>query len=315
MKRVLFLFFLLVVMIGSSGILQADSMIVFTANQSWFSRIYLLDMTGAVITWHEYEYYVFSDLAVVNNEVYVTDWVAPRLYRVDPFTGSLDVVVDDWNLLSMYDVAWDGNFFYIDEWDLNRYDLTGNYDSTADFDASVFGSAYDGAYYWTVVENGLIKCWDISGWPTVTEVPGNSFSAPSVHCRGLWFDGQYFWTAESIDDVPGNIYQFDADGTVISQVPAPAFKGFAACLIEVSTPTPTSPPCLNHGDVNFDGEITSADAQMTFMITLGSITPTFEEACAADCNGDGEVTSGDAQLIFMTALGAGNCEDPIFESA
>ncbi len=99
--------------------------LVFVANQSWFSRIYLMEMNGSVVTYHEYEYYIFSDVTVVNNELYVADWVAPALYCLDPFTGALDIVVSDLWLNSMYDVAWDGEFFYIDEWDLNRYDING----------------------------------------------------------------------------------------------------------------------------------------------------------------------------------------------
>ncbi|MCD4655622.1 dockerin type I repeat-containing protein, partial [bacterium] len=69
-------------------------------------------------------------------------------------------------------------------------------------------------------------------------------------------------------------------------------------------PTPTPEPCLNHGDVTLDSEVTAADAQLTFMIALGSHTPSFEEECAADCNGDSEVTAGDAQEVFMVALGS-----------
>jgi len=77
-----------------------------------------------------------------------------------------------------------------------------------------------------------------------------------------------------------------------------------------NTPTAT-PECINHGDVNLSGELTAADAQMAFYIVLGSITPTFEEECAADCNGNGDVTAGDAQLIFFAVLGMDNCVDPI----
>ncbi len=84
-------------------------------------------------------------------------------------------------------------------------------------------------------------------------------------------------------------------------------------------PTPTPPPtatpdphqCLNHGDVNFDGSVTAADAQLTFQIALGLITPTFEQECAADCNGDGMVTAQDAQMIFLVALGMESCADPL----
>ncbi len=75
------------------------------------------------------------------------------------------------------------------------------------------------------------------------------------------------------------------------------------------TPTPTPNECLHTGDATLDGEVTSADAQLTFQIALGVVQPTDEEACAADCNGDGEVTSADAQGVFICALGAGSCSD------
>jgi len=75
-------------------------------------------------------------------------------------------------------------------------------------------------------------------------------------------------------------------------------------------PTATEEPCINDGDVTLDGEITAGDAQLAFLIALGSYSPTFEEACAADCNGDEEITAGDAQQIFLTALGSATCVDP-----
>jgi len=76
------------------------------------------------------------------------------------------------------------------------------------------------------------------------------------------------------------------------------------------TPTPTG-ECLHHGDVNNDAEVTAGDAQTTFLIALGSYSPTHFELCAADCNGDDEVTAGDAQGVFLTALGSSACVDPL----
>lgn len=76
-------------------------------------------------------------------------------------------------------------------------------------------------------------------------------------------------------------------------------------------PTDTPVPCLHTGDTNLDLEITAGDAQMAFLITLGVVTPTFEEGCAADCNGDDEVTAGDAQNIFLVVLGSATCIDPL----
>lgn len=86
-----------------------------------------------------------------------------------------------------------------------------------------------------------------------------------------------------------------------------------ACEISTPTPGPTATfgECLHTGDVNFSGEITAGDAQTAFQIAIGTISPTFQEECAADCNGDGTVTAGDAQSIFMSALGTGTCQDPI----
>jgi len=77
------------------------------------------------------------------------------------------------------------------------------------------------------------------------------------------------------------------------------------------TVTGSCPECLNTGDVTLDGALTSEDAQAAFMIALRIITPTYDEACAADCNDDDNVTAGDAQQIFMAVLGMGNCADPL----
>ncbi len=69
--------------------------------------------------------------------------------------------------------------------------------------------------------------------------------------------------------------------------------------------------CINNGDVNQDGILSAADAQLAFYIALGQYSPTYEEECAADCNGDGIVTAADAQLIFYTVIGIGDCADPL----
>jgi len=69
--------------------------------------------------------------------------------------------------------------------------------------------------------------------------------------------------------------------------------------------------CIHTGDVNMDGDISSDDAQMAFMIALSMVTPTFDEECAADCNGSGSVTAEDSQTIFLAILGLAECEDEI----
>ncbi|MBD3335169.1 MAG: hypothetical protein GF355_06600, partial [Candidatus Eisenbacteria bacterium] len=72
--------------VGPAG---AADHIVFTANQGWLSRIYVMDMNGAVERFFEYEFYRFYDMEVVGGELYVAEGYAPRLYRVDIETGDL----------------------------------------------------------------------------------------------------------------------------------------------------------------------------------------------------------------------------------
>ena len=106
---------------------SARDLMVFTANQEFLSRIYVMDTTGSVIDFHEYDFYRFVGMEVVDDELYVADAFAPRVYKIEPITGDLDVFIDDWSLYYFYDVAFDGTYFYVDEWDLNRYDINGNY--------------------------------------------------------------------------------------------------------------------------------------------------------------------------------------------
>ncbi len=224
----------------AGGTPTGEDMIVFTAHQTWLSRIYLLNLDGSVYTYFEYDMYRLMDVEVVDNEVYVVDAFAPRMFRVDLNTGGLDLVIDDWSLYYFYDLAFDGAYFYVTEWDLNRYDINGDKDGTASFDQSVFGSAWDGQYLWTLGQDSLIRSWDVDGWPSVEAAPAGNIEPPSGACRGLWYDGEYFWSAESIDGAVGQIYKFDRDGQVVRQWTEPAFRGWSACLVRGNRP-PSEP--------------------------------------------------------------------------
>jgi hypothetical protein len=242
-----------------------QDVIVYTAHQEWLSRIYLLGMDGSVIDYFEYSFYYFADLEVVNNEVYAAEAFAPRVYRVDLHTGVLDLVIDDWSLYYFYDLAFDGTYFYLTEWDLNRYDVEGDKDGTASFDYSVHGGAWDGSYYWTLTDGNQIKCWDLSSWPNVSPAPENDFAPPTSSCRGLWFDGQYFWTAESKDGVLGQIYRFDHTGEIIDQWLEPAFMGWSACLVKASDypqiPQAPSGPTEGETGVQYSYSATTTDPE------------------------------------------------------
>lgn len=112
-------------------------------------------------------------------------------------------------------------------------------------------------------------------------------------------------------------YSFDMDIVIyrsdyyeteitINSMDCPVYVGLS--------PVASQTPCINDGDVNIDAQLTAEDAQFAFMITLGTMAPSGEQWCAADCSGDGEVTSGDAQAIFIAALQQGECADPLYLS-
>jgi hypothetical protein len=267
-----------------------DDVMVYTAHQGWLSRIYLMDTDGGVLDYFEYEFYFFADVEVIDNELYVAEAFAPRVDRVDLETGELEVIVDDWSLFYFYDVACDGEFIYVTEWDLNRYTLDGEYHGTASFDHDVHGSTWDGEHLYTLTDDGLVRCWNVSEWPDLTEVAENAITPPSPHCRGLWFDGSTFWTAEDLDGLLGEIYRFDHEGTIVEQWSEPAFRGWAACVIEGSLP----------GDLNDDGVVDVAD----LLILLGQWgqCPPPPGGCPADLDGDGSVAVEDL-LALLAAWG------------
>jgi hypothetical protein len=132
-----------------------------------------------------------------------------------------------------------------------------------------------------LVEGNEIRCWDISGWPVLNEQQSNNFAPPSPNCRGLWFDGEYFWTAESYESSLGQIYQFDYSGTVINQWLAPAFSGWGICVVTLNSP-PVEPENPNPEDgaanVAVDASLswTSWDPdgdEVTFDVYFGDVDP------------------------------------------
>ena len=199
------------------------------------------------------------------------------------------------------------------------YNLAGNYENnlpethltTAPIDCSGLGdvelrfmrwlgmesATYDHAYV-RVSNDGV-------NWTTIWSHTGSSFTDPT------WQTMVYDISAVA-DDQPA-VYIRWVMGTTDYIV---AYCGWNIDDVEIWAdsliPTPT-PPCIHHGDVNLDNQITAVDAQMAFQIALMMMTPTFEQACAADCNGDDENTAGDAQGVFMAALGMGSCVDPLPE--
>jgi hypothetical protein len=70
-----------------------------------------LDTGGNVIDYHQYDFYRWAGMEDVDGQLYVAQAFAPRVYKVDPATGDLQVFIDDWSLYYFYDVAFDGTHF------------------------------------------------------------------------------------------------------------------------------------------------------------------------------------------------------------
>ena len=62
-------------------------------------------------------------------------------------------------------------------------------------------------------------------------------------------------------------------------------------------------PALMYGDLDGNGEITSADARLALRASVGLESLSAEAAAAADVNGDNTLSAGDARLILRYAAG------------
>lgn len=185
--------------------------------------------------------------------------------------------------------------------------MSDTYCTTSSFDCSEAAQVYFSYYKWLGVESSSYDHASIevsanggSTWTTIWDHAGGSSTSSN------WEYEEYDLTSE----LSGNsdcLIRWNMGPTDSSVT----YCGWNIDDVLVSYTAPCEQECLNNGDVNQDGQVTAGDAQMSFQIALGSITPTPEQECSADCNGDVTVTAGDAQLVFMTALGSANCVDPL----
>jgi agmatine/peptidylarginine deiminase len=139
-------------------------------------------------------------------------------------------------------------------------------------------------------------------WPDVPDAEGFRIYRSEIGCdpEDMIFIGET-WTTEFIDDT------IDEEFTYYYRV-----SSFTYCReSSLSECVFTEFDCLHHGDVDFNGVLTAGDAQLIFQFALGIQTPTYLEACAADCNADGVITAADSQIVFLASLGIGSgCFDP-----
>ncbi|MCD4707823.1 MAG: hypothetical protein K8S62_08795 [Candidatus Sabulitectum sp.] len=219
---------LLVIAISGAGI--AKDVIVYTCYQGFNSKVYIMDTDGTVLDWFQYDNYRLCDLELIDGEVHIADAFAPRSFILDLENGDLDLIIDDWSLYYFYDIAFDGSYLYVTEWDINRYFPDGTKDSSTGYDGMIYGSTYFNDRLYTLTEDNLIQCWDISQWPDMVLNPASVITPPTSDCRGLSHDGEFFWTAESKEGQAGFIYCFNTAGTIITQINEPACAGWGVCI-------------------------------------------------------------------------------------
>lgn len=226
MRSVLLLASLILISLNS----WAEKKVVYTATNALESRLYFLSENGEQ-SFYQYSYAAFKDILVQGNKLYVADAIAPRVYIIDPKTGENDVLIDDWSLSTFYGLASDGKYFYLKAHNLRRYDKNGDLVDVADLDDFVYGMAWDGKYLWIMNDEAILKKLDISEWPKIKVL--SQMSAPSKNCRGLSFDGKSFWTAESINEERGKIFQLNADGKILKTLHQPTGTGWAAAVMDI----------------------------------------------------------------------------------
>jgi chitinase len=184
--------------------------------------------------------------------------------------------------------------------------VQGTWDDTGVFDYWDIVNRFSGTFQHSVdplpVLDGYTRYWDAE------QIAAYVFHPDAVGQTGFYWLG--YDDPQSLTAKVQYARSLNLGGVVIWELSQESSPGVLLYpLTDAIHAALTPEQCLNHGDVNFDGNLTAYDAQMAFMIALGLHTPTFEEECAADCNGDGVVTAGDAQLIFYSALGMDECVD------
>ena len=220
----------------------ADTLIQ-TAHQTFNSRIYLMDGQGNTLEYFDYENYRLVDMTIADGELYVADAFGPVVLKVDITDGSLEHFIIELPHTAYYGLAFDSTYFYVEDFGtLYRYDEQGEQQSSASFGETIFGMTWDGQYLYTVIEDDeQIRCWDLSDWPELTEVEENAIAKPSDACRGLFFDGQFFWTSEALETVPGNSYRINHDGEIIESFDNASHIGWGIAAKLDTTATAISP--------------------------------------------------------------------------
>ncbi|MBD3334624.1 MAG: T9SS type A sorting domain-containing protein, partial [Candidatus Eisenbacteria bacterium] len=88
-------------------------------------------------------------------------------------------------------------------------------------------------------------------------------------CRGLWYDGEHFWSAEAKESL-GSIFKFDHQGQVIDEWSEPAFSGWGVAVVSddaSGVDEPGAPPGGLLGRVSTRPNPSSSNCRIVFHLS------------------------------------------------
>ena len=159
----------------------------------------------------------------------------------------------------------------------------------------------------------------VSSSNTLTGNTANSNNNDGIYLRASWYNILYHnnlagnadhnacdtgtnqWDSGSEGNYYSDYTGTDSDGDGIGNTtyPIPGDRG----VDRFPLMQPWTGDTSQKGDLNFDGEVTSADAVIALQIAVGSRQCNAELLAAADVSGDGSVTSLDVLMILQAAVG------------
>ncbi len=146
-------------------------------------------------------------------------------------------------------------------------------------------------------------------WPDICNAKDGNFIPAAEQSAGLDLYSVYTYNnvmpADGKSTIKSVTVQVGGYGTVIVNAIQinnnDALKLFEDGLYKYDESFANETPIVT-GDINGDGDITTADARVAMLSALGGTELTPEQLVLADYNGDGEVTTTDARLMMLHAL-------------
>lgn len=261
-------------------------------------------------------------LFVTSGDQFVAEFSAPHTRLTDFISDGSDpfdilFLADDTALMSDIVGTTDNVRLYNADGTFNRQIFADN------FPEQIVSMISTGDFLSASFSNDLITRFDLDG--VISTVPFDSGRGIYELENGNWIatngngvfeidpsTGAIITTLRS--GVSGRFIELADVDIIMEPTPTPTMVPTATPELPTATPEPTQTPtaeCIHHGDVNGSGDLTAGDAQLAFLIVLGSYSPTYVQECAADCNADGDITAGDAQAIFLAVLSGTSCADPL----